>query len=495
MIKSFRLKRFKAFVDSGDIPLAPLTCLVGRNSSGKSSLVQALLLLRQSISDEGVSSPFPQLLVNGPSFEGGSFEDIVFKHKMSSELGFSFRSQFEPISEKDRARNRPRPSSEPIVPLRLPAQGMFAPYYQRAFLLRRYGHLPSHPTDIHVSLFFSREAPFGPGLARIEIGVADIGSATFLRTSGKRREQHWRVYTNDLPRQSITLTFPMGRFLPSLYIRQKGYGSAPARARKKLREFLSCAEFAVADIMSFLGSIRIVGPFRTPPERRYVFTGFRAADVGPSGKQAVDLLIMEGLLSAPDARPLRKAVASWLKQLGLARNFDIRRISKKSNLFELILSRAGVASKANFADVGFGISQVLPVLVQGLLTPRGGTYVVQQPELHLHPDAQAGLADFFLFLAKNGVRTIVETHSEYILLRVRRRLAEGHTQAVGSDTSQKVVLTKSDVSILFVKEQPTGNRFEQLEIGDSFQFENMPRDFMNQAVQDRLHLLHALGAK
>jgi predicted ATPase len=74
-------------------------------------------------------------------------------------------------------------------------------------------------------------------------------------------------------------------------------------------------------------------------------------------------------------------------------------------------------------------------------------------------------------------------------------LAEGHTQAVGSDTSQKVVLTKSDVSILFVKEQPTGNRFEQLEIGDSFQFENMPRDFMNQAVQDRLHLLHALGAK
>ena len=57
----------------------------------------------------------------------------------------------------------------------------------------------------------------------------------------------------------------------------------------------------------------------------------------------------------------------------------------------------------------------------------GGFYLVQQPEIHLHPDAQAGLADFFIFLASHGINTVVENYSEYLLLRIRRRLAEGST--------------------------------------------------------------------
>src|SRR5258707_14911256 len=90
MIRSIRLTNFRAFRDSGPVPLRDLTCLVGRNSSGKSSLLNAFLLLRQSVEERPVGTAFPQLLLNGATYEAGTYEDIVYKHRVSEEIGFKF---------------------------------------------------------------------------------------------------------------------------------------------------------------------------------------------------------------------------------------------------------------------------------------------------------------------------------------------------------------------------------------------------------------------
>ena len=168
----------------------------------------------------------------------------------------------------------------------------------------------------------------------------------------------------------------------------------------------------------------MTGPFRQPPSRRYAFAGFGASRSGPSGEQAIDLLITESLLRKQGNQPLLAAVSYWLKELKLADSLRIKDIAKRLNLFEVDVRLANRTTRTNLVDVGFGVSQVLPVLIQGLLMQRGGIYFVQEPEIHLHPDAQAGLADFFIYLAHQGVVCIVETHSEYLLLRLRRRLAE-----------------------------------------------------------------------
>jgi len=241
-----------------------------------------------------------------------------------------------------------------------------------------------------------------------------------------------------------------------------------------------------------------IGPFRTPPERRYAFGGFSASRSGPSGEQAVDLLITEALLKPQGPRSLHQALSFWIRHLKLADSIDVKDIAKRLNLFEVDVSGAGRGTTANLADVGFGVSQVLPVLVQGLLMRTGGIYLVQQPEIHLHPDAQAGLADFFIYLASYGVVTIVETHSEYLLLRLRRRLAEGvGPLSAGLSIERRDVrpLTTRDVAVLFtgVNEEQAG--VTQLEIGDSFQFENLPPGFMSQALDDRVALLNAVGKR
>ena len=128
----------------------------------------------------------------------------------------------------------------------------------------------------------------------------------------------------------------------------------------------------------------------------------------------------------------------------------------------------------------------------------GGIYLVQQPEIHLHPDAQAGLADFFIYLASYGVITIVETHSEYLLLRLRRRLAEGARPAstgLPIESGYVSPLATEDVAVLFTGLDGKRAAVKELEIGDSFQFENLPAGFMSQALEDRVALLNAIGRR
>jgi predicted ATPase len=92
--------------------------------------------------------------------------------------------------------------------------------------------------------------------------------------------------------------------------------------------------------------------------------------------------------------------------------------------FEL---RVGLATKTiNLADVGYGVSQVLPLLVEASTAPRGRYLLLQQPEIHLHPRAQAALGTLFAQLAaENHCRLMVETHSDYLMDRIRQEIAAG----------------------------------------------------------------------
>jgi len=241
-----------------------------------------------------------------------------------------------------------------------------------------------------------------------------------------------------------------------------------------------------------LAASEVMGPFRTPPERKYSFSGFTTTKAGPSGSNAPNLLITEKLLKSR-GRPLQHAVRYWLRHLGLARNVSIEDIARGVNLYHMEIRVRGKRAAENVADVGYGVSQVLPVIVQGLLVPRGGIYMVQQPELHLHPDAQAAMADYFIYLVKAGVRVIVETHSEYLLLRVRRRLAEIESRRRPRGTKSDPRISRDTVSVLRTSIESGGATVSELKIGPGFQFENLPADFMSQSLDDRISLLKTVA--
>lgn len=479
-----RLENFRAFRDSDWFTLSPLTCLVGRNSSGKSSVLSSILLLKQSVEREAMGSAVMPLALAGPYCDLGNYADVVHNHDESSEISLSLAMN---LSDLDASSFSP---ATPFVNLALPRAAAFYRGFYNQYSDTR---LPKEGSVI-ARLTFSADEPFGPSLSRLAIEIPDVGSASFVRTMSGERRQHWRVYTTTLPPQVVGFA-PRG-FFPFVVIRDRSYSKCSPRSKRRIRVFVAASQQLFLFLWQTLLRSDFIGPFRTPPERRYPFGGFSASRGGPTGEQAVNLLITESLLNPNSPRPLRDAVSFWFNRLNLAESLDIKDLAKRLNLFQVDVSGAGQGTSANLADVGFGVSQVLPVLVQGLLMRRGGIYLVQQPEIHLHPDAQAGLADFFLYLAHYGVITVIETHSEYLLLRLRRRLAEGLkpvSAGLKVEREELPQMTKENVAVLFTGPDHEGAAVKQLEIGASFQFENLPPGFMSQALDDRVALLSAVS--
>ena len=140
-------------------------------------------------------------------------------------------------------------------------------------------------------------------------------------------------------------------------------------------------------------------------------------------------------------------------------------------------------------DVGFGISQVLPILVEGMMAPPSSTIIMEQPEIHLHPKMQAELADLFIDILqlqtkrKSSIKKylIIETHSEYIIKRIRRRIAEG-------------VISPKHVAIYFVnprnKEHPDTAEIQLAPISKDGTIE-WPEDFYMTELEDEMAFFKA----
>lgn len=192
--------------------------------------------------------------------------------------------------------------------------------------------------------------------------------------------------------------------------------------------FLSDFELAFETLFK---NISYLGPLREYPKRQYTWAGARPTDMGQRGERVVD-----ALLAARDSGSyiqsvenvhlgLEERVAMWLKQLGLIESFEVRPIKAGGNLFQVSVKRSGQSPEVLITDVGFGISQILPVIALCYYVPDGSTLILEQPEIHLHPSVQMGLADVFIDAVKTrNIQIIIESHSEHLLQRLQRRIAE-----------------------------------------------------------------------
>jgi predicted ATPase len=161
-------------------------------------------------------------------------------------------------------------------------------------------------------------------------------------------------------------------------------------------------------------------------------------------------------------------------------------MSDSASLYEVHVDDLDSGQKSiNFADVGSGIGQAAPVLVEGLRTDKGSLFLVQEPEIHLHPDAQLAMADFLLHLAGSGRRVIAETHSETLLLRIRRRIAERKRGGLGPD----------EIGLIIVDRAKGHSEARPVTLDDLGQAHGWPPKFMEQASEERLALLHAAAGK
>ena len=221
-----------------------------------------------------------------------------------------------------------------------------------------------------------------------------------------------------------------------------------------------------------MDSIYYLGPLRDHPQREYHWSGSSPDGVGQYGERTIDAMLaatrdnqMRSLGYRRRKMPFQAMIAYWLKELGLIHEFRLGEIAKGTNIYRAMVRTSRSSVPTALTDVGFGVSQVLPALVLLYYVPNGSTVLMEQPEIHLHPSVQSGLADVMLTVAKTrNVQIIVESHSEHLMRRLQRRVAEEKASA-------------EEVKLYFISMSGRGAQHSDLTLNEWGEIENWPDNF------------------
>ncbi len=443
MITRLHLENFKAW-KAVDLEFGQLTGIFGTNSSGKSSLFQFLLMLKQTrnATDPAVTLNFggPDQLVNL-----GSYRDLIHRHDQSLALSWT-------VSWYERHR-RPFRADHPSL--------RSAPEHRLESSVRLRGSAPET-----IDLCY-------------HVGDHWIGIRRAHEADG------YEFINNDGPIEEVRRlsSHRGGRIAPAKsYVLPTHYWAGASRTKdtgsRKDRQVIRQLRIAPFLYEIMMDSISYLGPLRARPHRFYRFGGVRPTDVGTRGELTIDALLAatesgEELIDEKGrGRPFQEVIAHWLKEMGLVSGFRIVRIDEQSNLWRALVTTSPNGCESTLTDVGFGVSQVLPILVLLYHVPQGSIVLLEQPEIHLHPSAQAILADVFLHAAQTrDVQIVMESHSEHLLRRIQRRRAEG---AEGS----------ADVRLFFVSTGDSGAQLNDLELDRYGQIKNWPKDFFGDELAE-----------
>ncbi len=464
MLTHLHIKNFKAWKDTGPIALAPLTVIFGANSAGKSSLGHLLLALQQTAQ----SSDRKRALHLGDKttlIDLGTFKDCLHGHDMAAQLEFELGWEL------------PR-SMEVRDPL--DAATRFGGDHMRLAVALRAGK--AEQPEVQAMRY---ELGRRPGMAvntTLDVALRRDDKSKFVLSSGQYgfKSAEGRKWPLEEPEKFYRL-------------------SDVSMARFKNAGFM--ADFALAT-ESMLSSLSYLGPLRRHPERVYQWSGETPDSVGQEGEATIAAI----LAAQHDGRQLNRApkkgkrefsefIAEWLKQLGVIHDFAVRPVAEGRKEYEVLVRSSQGGPEVKITDVGFGVSQVLPALVQAFYCPPHSTVWMEQPEIHLHPQVQAELADVFISATQarqdsvdRHVQIIVESHSEHFLNRLQRRVAEG-------------VLAPEHVAVYFCRRTGSGAEVEALRLNVLGEIENWPENFFGDEMADiaartlaAMHRKQMLGA-
>lgn len=446
-----------AQIGSPGLPLGKVTGLFGANSSGKTSILQVPLVLKQTAESADRRSPLDLGDVRSP-IRLGTFTDILRDHDPRARLGLGLSWGDGGLLEV----NDPQNPDESLFIAEDFSFDTEIDYFGGAMLVQRF--------------------QYAAGENRISYGRRNAADAGYALTGTINGDSHY-----------FRQVLGRGRKLPDPV---KCYGFPDqVNAYFSNAGFVSDLEFVLEEQLRLT---YYLGPLREAPQPVYTWTGSRPADVGYNGAGAIPALLAaqlsgeqgnfrEGMRRGKKRRliSVEQHVAEWLKELGLLHSFRVAPVQEGASLYRVHVRRSEYSPEVLLTDIGFGVSQVLPVLVLLAYVPQYSTVILEQPEIHLHPAVQSGLADVILEAALvRNVQVIVESHSEHLLKRIQLRVAE-------EQLANGTPVSADDVRLWFIDQDGPVSQAKDLKINEYGEIVNWPKDFFGDRLTETARIAQA----
>jgi hypothetical protein len=226
-------------------------------------------------------------------------------------------------------------------------------------------------------------------------------------------------------------------------------------------------------VESSFKKLSYIGPLREFPKAFYTTTGKSPRYyIGKKGENAIDILwALKKARNDTGIQNLETKIKRWIAEFGFADDITLEPIGDNVG-YRALATDPQSKFDVNIINVGFGVSQTLPIIIQSFYSDEDSTNLIEQPEIHLHPKAQSILGDMFIdAINEKNKNFIIETHSEHLLARVRRRIAEGK-------------ISRDDIKIYYFDPTPEGTEIQEVTLNEYGQYEKFPEGFFEEDLNE-----------
>jgi len=524
MIKGIEFENVRIFEGTGwCFPLAPLTVFCGTNSSGKSTLLKVLLLVRQSMGiRESYMKEDGKLRFVGSLVDLGNYFSFVSNNDRQREISVTLTTEgVIAITAANRLRMLKGFSAEST-----PDDVEFIQYSLKSHF--RFSIIADTKTtsdspylvseeDLRGTVFpsprgFLKSSLFELSVSGEELltwrvvfsGLDEDGDPEFhMLIPQDYFDSIERLSKIEVDRESEKGCAKVGVFLngllPNLLIAQllpEDGDPVEAQGQWVVGPLPSEIFVVSQDLREALTKVDYIGPLRSPAKRYYITQPDVSPPLDPTGEFLPYILknigkyeawnVPPGLQAEPRSESLRNALNSWIYYLRTGEkladeirpaeiDWDTTRV-----LVEIRVKSVLGDELHALADSGFGYSQLLPIVIRGLLAERGSTLIIEQPELHLNPAIQVRMAEFLVSMARAGKQILIETHSEHIVNTIRVLTAEDETSALAPMCEIFYIDVESGQPVVY-----------KLSIGQDGTVPDWPRQFFGEAASLTGRLLRA----
>lgn len=431
------LENVRSFEGWHEIPIAPATVLLGENSAGKSTLLGMLAVVHH------VGFPFNGNFFNQFPFEFGGYKTLANSKKTGDYFSAGFQAEVEDHFVRPQERHGKLVSTGMVVAFRendgLPVPcHIFAWTGDRAvsFCEEAFKQL-RRPAQLNLSSGMNIDAMVSPGSSPQGLTLQGLSRATY-----EKREKAQKTGKGDrLGGEEVE--FFVHRLLVGGLVR---------------RNNLSAMAFA---------------PMRSRPKRTY---DQLSDEFSPEGDHIPLLLARATDPNNRQAKALHDALRDFGTYSEMFSDVGIKKLGRGSGDPFQVQVKHG-AKNTNLMDVGYGVSQILPLIIDAQRASSNTTLLLQQPEVHLHPKAQAALGSMIKdWVSKNKKTVVVETHSDYLVDRLRLEVKRGN-------------LKPSDVKVFFLEKRAGQTKVHILEIDAQGNVLNAPDGYRDFFLLEQMALL------